>query len=324
MYPGALLLPSEEYDGLDYATFEWDDRMCRSLFLTGLVMLLYDYLLILAAEVQYVWSSKLRRSTCGYYTVRYLGLTANIAMSVYYLGDLSHERYYHPDSTLSFNMTKCTYSCLRMWLVWEVLLIIQEMMIECVLILRVFAMYDLNFPILVCLLAINVLAGSLALWAAIKDGFPQMLAAPELPGCHILVQNVQLHSGHRLGIAWEVVLLCDMLVFALTVRRAYIQRRSCLRYKGTLMEMMVTDGAMYFGIMVLTNLANVVTLYLGDVLLSGFVSWFSTSLSMALLSRLMLHLYEAASDGMDSLTMDFDSIRFARTATTIAEPQEDP
>ncbi|KAJ7660215.1 hypothetical protein DFH06DRAFT_1194023 [Mycena polygramma] len=297
-HPGALLLPSEDYDGLDYATFEWDDRMCRSLFLTGLVILLYDYLLILGAEVQYVWSSKLRRSTCGYFTVRYLGLTANIAMSVYYLGDLSHE------------------SCLKMWLAWEVLLIIQEMMIECVLILRVFAMYDLNIPILVCLLAINGLAGSLALWAAIKDRFPQMLAVPGLPGCHSAYPR---SSGHRLGIAWEVVLLCDMLVFALTVRRAYIQRRSCLRYKGTLIEMMVTDGAMYFGIMVLTNLANVVTLYLGDVLLSGFVSWFSTSLSMALLSRLMLHLYEAANDGVEPLTMDLDSIRFARTPMTIVE-----
>ncbi|KAJ6462295.1 hypothetical protein C8R47DRAFT_1158660 [Mycena vitilis] len=65
--------------------------MCRSLFLAGFVIIAYDYLLTLGSEVQYIWSSKLRRSTCVYLAIRYIGVAASVKISVYYLGDLSRE-----------------------------------------------------------------------------------------------------------------------------------------------------------------------------------------------------------------------------------------
>ncbi|KAJ7020306.1 hypothetical protein C8F04DRAFT_1403739 [Mycena alexandri] len=88
-------------------------------------------------------------------------------------------------------------------------------------------------------------------------------------------------------------LVCDTLVFVLTLHRAYVQRVSPL-YTGSLIEKMVTDGGMYFGIIVIANLANLLTFYISDVLLSGFLSWLTTSLSVTLLSRLILNLHEAA------------------------------
>ncbi|KAJ7876765.1 hypothetical protein B0H14DRAFT_3787532 [Mycena olivaceomarginata] len=68
--------------------------------------------------------------------------------------------------------------------------------------------------------------------------------------------------------------------------------------------------SMYFGLMVLANLANVLTYYLGDGLIAGFLSWFTTSLSVALLSRLMLNLHEAgvaqlATDPVDTTKVQF-------------------
>jgi len=77
---------------------------------------------------------------------------------------------------------------------------------------------------------------------------------------------------------------------------------------------------MYFGIIVLANVANLLTFYVGDVLLSGFLSWFTTSLSVTLLSRLMLNLHEAANVGIDTAepnTMELESIRFPTAPTTI-------
>ncbi|KAJ7473527.1 hypothetical protein FB451DRAFT_1249476 [Mycena latifolia] len=285
----------------DYPTFAWDHRIYRCFFVAGLVILIYDHLLTLGSEVQYVWSSKLRPSTCWFLAVRYVGLAASITISVFYFGDLSHE------------------SCVKMQLAWEVLLVVQEVLVECTLGLRVFAMYGLNLWILTCLLGAGGLSASLALWAIFKYGHPQMLSAPGLSGCHTSIPRT---SAYRLAGAWEAQLVCDTLVFALTVRRAYIQRRTSPRYTGTLVERMVTDGAMYFGIIVIANLANLLTFYLGDVLLSGFLSWFTTSLSVTLLSRLMLNLHEAAHAGMDteeSDSIDLDTLRFPTVPITIDE-----
>ncbi|KAJ7743910.1 hypothetical protein DFH07DRAFT_835118 [Mycena maculata] len=295
---GAALAGSTD---LDYTTFVSDHRIYRNFFLVGLVILIYDHLLTLATEVKHIWSSKLRPSTCWFLAVRYIGLSASITISVFYFGDLSHE------------------VCVKLQWTWEVLLVVQEVFVECTLGLRVFAMYGLNLYILACLLGAGGLSASLAIWAIVKYGQPQMLSAPGLNGCHTAIPRT---SAFRLAGAWEAQLVCDTLVFALTVRRAYIQRRSSPRYTGTLIERMVTDGGMYFGIIVLANLANLLTFYIGDVLLSGFLSWFTTSLSVTLLSRLMLNLHEAANVETDTAmpnTIDLESIRFPTVPRTMDE-----
>ncbi|KAF7351722.1 hypothetical protein MSAN_01605400 [Mycena sanguinolenta] len=301
--------------GLDYVTFASDHRIYCSFFLAGLTILLYDHILTLGMEVKYIWSSKLRPATCWFLAVRCVGLSASITMSVFYFGHMGQE------------------VCVKMQLAWEVLLVIQEILIECTLGLRVLAVYGLNLWILTGLLGAGGVAASLALvsditdcpilvspsfeWAAVKYGHPQMLSAPGLAGCHTAIPRT---SALRLAGAWEAQLVCDTLVFALTVRCAYIQRRMSLRYRGTLVERMVTDGGMYFGIIVLANLANLLTFYVGDVLLSGLLSWFTTSLSVTLLSRLMLNLHEAANVGIDTAepnTMELESIGFQTVPTTI-------
>ncbi|KAJ7106700.1 hypothetical protein C8R44DRAFT_987313 [Mycena epipterygia] len=304
---------------LDYSTFAWDHRIYRSFVVAGLVILVYDHLLTLGSEVKYVWSSKLRPSTCWFLAVRYIGLIASIIISVFYFGDLSHERYGPSCSTFTPAQQLVPYSlsCVKMQLAWEFLLVIQEVLVECTLGLRVFAMYGLNLWILTCLLGAGGLSASLALWSIVKYGHPQMLSAPGLSGCHTAIPRT---SAFRLAGAWEAQLVCDTLVFALTVRRAYIQRRTSPRWTGTLVETMVTDGAMYFGMIVIANLANLTTFYTGDILLSGFLSWFTTSLSVTLLSRLMLNLHEAAEIGIETAepnSVELETLRFPTVISTV-------
>ncbi|KAJ7106701.1 hypothetical protein C8R44DRAFT_326273 [Mycena epipterygia] len=240
-YPTGLAVHSTD---LDYNTFASDHRIYRSFVLAGLAILVYDHLLTLGSEVKYVWSSKLRPSTCWFLAVRYIGLAANIVIAVFYFGDLDPE------------------VCVKMQVAWEFLLVIQEVLVECTLGLRVFAMYGLNLWILASLLGAGGLSASLALWSIVTYGHPQILSVPGLSGCHTAIPRT---SALRLAGAWEAQIVCDTLVFALTVRRAYIQRRTSPRYKGTLVETMVTDGAMYFGLIVIANLANLTTFYAGDV-----------------------------------------------------------
>ncbi|KAJ7208351.1 hypothetical protein GGX14DRAFT_454431 [Mycena pura] len=150
----------------DYATFVWDHRIIRYFFLEGLVIMIYDHALTFGTEVKYIWSSKLRLSTIWFLLVRYVGLASNIVITLFYFGNSNHE------------------TCVRMQLVWEVLLVLQEVLVEVTLFVRVFAMYGLSLWILAGLLCTGCVSAVLALWAVIEYGTPKMLAAPGLAGCH--------------------------------------------------------------------------------------------------------------------------------------------
>ncbi|KAJ6489953.1 hypothetical protein C8R45DRAFT_1096924 [Mycena sanguinolenta] len=291
---------------LDYATFARDHWIARCFFLAGLAILIYDYFLTFGAEVKYIWSSKLRPGTCWFLAIRYLGLGVNITICAYYFVDLDHE------GPLTLIMQRA----------WMALLTLMELLIEVTLTLRVFAMYGLNKWILASLLSANAIIAIVGLFGIIEYGKnPDLLPEPGLSGCDAAYATLTLTA--RPAAAWEAIVACDILVFALTARQAFIYRKTVPLYTGSLMERMATDGTMYFGVIVLANLANVLTLYLGDALLAGILSCFSTNLSLTLISRLMLNLREAADARMDNNltlnTRDPETLRFATVTVTMNE-----
>ncbi|KAJ7643562.1 hypothetical protein FB45DRAFT_1020398 [Roridomyces roridus] len=278
-------------DNLDYSTFAFDHRITRSIFLSGLVILIYDHLLTLRTEIKYIWSSKLRLSTCWFFT------TMRGSSSLLY-----------PSTKQAVSPTSCSK---KEW-GWQILMLSLEFLIEVTLALRVVAMYGLHRILCLCFVGATCTMLGVALWATIEYGeHPDLIEDPGLPGCHAAFGRA---AALRPATIWELTLLFDSVVFVLTVRRAY-QRHSLPLYSGSLMQRMATDGSMYFGIILLSNLANVLSLYLGDILLGGLMSWFTTNLSLALISRLMLNLHEEGGAGIASeapeATLDLQSIRFA-------------
>ncbi|KAJ7262399.1 hypothetical protein C8J57DRAFT_1513402 [Mycena rebaudengoi] len=281
---------------LDPATFAWDLRLYRSVVLAGFVLLIYDHTLTLATEVKFIWAAKLRPSIYWFLALRYIGLAANIANCVLYFAELSHEvRIPLFSSVQALNN-----------------IFSEDMLVECTLIMRVFAMYGRNWWILICLLMVFAPFPGLALWDVIKEGQPQIFSVPGISGCATVIPRT---STPRLAGAWESQIVCDILVLLLTVRRAYVHRETYPRYTGaSLLWRMTTDGAVYFGIIIIANAANLATFYLGDILLTGFLSWFITSLSIMLLARLMLNLHEVAAVGMsmeEPNTIELETLRFA-------------
>ncbi|KAJ7660468.1 hypothetical protein B0H17DRAFT_1212590 [Mycena rosella] len=290
---------SSPMGGLDAETFAWDHRIYRYIFLSGLTVLFYDHLLTLGTEIPTIWLSKLRPSTVWFLGVRYLALVASAAICVFYFGNLSPEVFHHPPS---FGvLTLHPPSCSTMERGLEGLLLTQEALVEFTLTLRVFAMYGLNLWISTSMGLVGGVAGGLGLWTVIKYGHPQMLSMPGLTGCHTAIpRDTALRSAY----AWLAQFSLDLIVFGLTVYCAY-RDRSAIRYvPGSLVERMARDGAMYFGIIVLANLANVLTLFLGDIIIAGILSWWTTSLSVTLICRLMLNLQRA---GVGAQRENFES-----------------
>ncbi|KAJ7483735.1 hypothetical protein B0H11DRAFT_2279755 [Mycena galericulata] len=303
---------------LDPATFAWDLRLFRSVVLAGLVLVIYDHTLTLATEVKFIWAAKPQPSIFWFLALRYIGLAANIANCVVYFATLSHE------------------SCVKMHLMWKSLLTSQEVLVECApghqsdhnqvlirvefegtLIMRVFAMYGRNWWILISLMAVLTASFAFALWGFITEGQPQIFSVPGSSACAAAIPRT---STFGLAGVWETITVCDILIFLLTVRRAYVQRETYPKYAGTLLWRMTTDGAVYFGIIIIANVANLITFYMGDIFLTGFLSWFVTSLSITLLVRLMLNLHEAAAVGMtreEMSTIDLETLRFATVQMTV-------
>ncbi|KAF7345310.1 hypothetical protein MSAN_01907800 [Mycena sanguinolenta] len=288
---------------LDYATFARDHRINRSVFLAGLAILIYDYFLNFGKEIKYIWSSKLRPGTCWFLAIRYYGLGANIVICAYNFVDINNHEV-----------------CVNMQWTWMIVIVFAEFFIEVSLSLRVFAMYGLNKWILACLLSANACIAIVGLFDIIEYGKnPDLLAAPGFSGCDAAYGTPTAIA--RVAGVWGAILACDILVFALTARKAFVQWKTSPVYVGSLLERMAIDGTMYFGIIVLASLANVLTLYVEDAMLGGFLSWLTTNLSLSLLCRLMLNLHEAARMRIDtSLSMgDTETIRFATLLMTFTD-----
>ncbi|KAJ7643554.1 hypothetical protein FB45DRAFT_277737 [Roridomyces roridus] len=259
---------------LDDVSLVQDERLRRCVFLAGLVVMCYDYLLTLELEVTHMWETKLKRSSAWFFLVRYVALGGNIALAVYFLGNLDAQ------------------VCRKLSVVENILLVVQETFVEVTLAIRVSAMYKFSRRVFVALAFAAVLTISLAVWAITgPDDSPAII--PILPGCHVATGH---QTAIRMAAAWEAQLFCDILILGLTLRRAYMHHSdvACLGSRMSLFQTMVRDGVLYFGMICVVYLANIIMLYTGDVIMAGSLAWFASSVSVTMVSRLMLNLHRAA------------------------------
>ncbi|KAJ7018193.1 hypothetical protein C8F04DRAFT_1126729 [Mycena alexandri] len=278
--------------GLDYATFVYDHRIYRGVFLSGLVILVYDHLLTLGSEIKFMWRRRFHFGAYWFLAVRYISLACSLTITVFYFGHLS------------------TKTCSKIQRLLEALLMLQQAFVEMTLGLRVLAMYGLNPWVGLPMGILGAVAAGLGLWTMVEYGAPQMLTVPGLPGYHTVIPK---STALLLAAVWEAQVALDTLVFGLTLYRAYMDRSTVSMISGSLIRHMMRDGAMYFGIIVFANVADVLTIYLGDEMISGILSWWTTSLSVTLISRLNLNLQRAGignSGTDDQGTTEIDEIHF--------------
>ncbi|KAJ7107320.1 hypothetical protein C8R44DRAFT_804494, partial [Mycena epipterygia] len=251
---------------LGLVCYIWPRRLRRIYDQHGIVVLVYDYLLTIGSEVKIIWSSKRRLSKYWFLVVRYISLGCNATIVTFYFGNLSPE---------------CLRSCSTMEKVLEGFTLLQEVFVRLTLSLRVWGMYGFNRWVLVAILTTSIIGGAMGALTIIKYEGRQMPALQGFNGCHTKIPR---------STAWEVQLAYDLLVFGLTVRAAWRDRSAMRLVPGSLIEILVRDAC---SIIVLASLANVLTLYLGDIRIARILSWWTTSLSVTLISRLNLNLQRA-------------------------------
>ncbi|ESK83388.1 hypothetical protein Moror_15639 [Moniliophthora roreri MCA 2997] len=99
---------------------------------------------------------------------------------------------------------------------------------------------------------------------------------------------------------WLVLFVYDTVIFVLTAARTYqFWREGNIQLRRlNLFSLLFRDGAIYFTVMVLANLANILTFYLCGPFMRGGLSMFVGCISATMLCRLMLNLHSNADTGL--------------------------
>ncbi|OCB87006.1 hypothetical protein A7U60_g5897 [Sanghuangporus baumii] len=99
--------------------------------------------------------------------------------------------------------------------------------------------------------------------------------------------DLELGCGERIAAPWIVLMVCDATVFFLTLRKALqIWKLGASR----LFQILIRDGSIFFFVMTMANLSNVLVLMLAPPFLKDVCTTFTSGISVTMASRLMLNI----------------------------------
>ncbi|KAH9063244.1 hypothetical protein EDB87DRAFT_1708483 [Lactarius vividus] len=263
-------------------------------------VLYYDHILTFPAEVSHIWSQPISLNTLLFLLNRYVAFLGNITVPLVGFSGLI-------SSTWIVNLADP--SCAPATYVRQGLLVLSQVLVSMTLAIRIIALYHSTRRIILWVVGCGTVLAGVTCWSLVGQ---HAAFVPDTPGCYYLISET---TGIHLAFAWEAQAIFDALVFALTVMRTLNMRKLHnmeISLSGVgLLDVLLRDGALYFAVMALANLANIFTFYASppffwsglfpseltpDVppALKGFLSTPASCVSVTLCSRLVLHLYEVA------------------------------
>ncbi|KAJ6453915.1 hypothetical protein C8R45DRAFT_1112179 [Mycena sanguinolenta] len=286
-------------------------RVYRSLFLAGVVVLVYDHLLTFSAEALYIWTPvRKKKSSVLYLVVRYSALCGYMTMSSLVFGNFMPE---------------------KLSLANEILMLSEELVVGCMLALRVFALYSFNKRVIATVIAAAMAGIAVAAWSIVSGTQYKTTYVASVFGCQLsqgpiaifIPQQRYTHVtmiARRFASAWEALLAWDVLLVGLTLYHGYYRYRKNfeMSHAGSLWLVLVRDGKILRGdvlrvdIICLANLANILMYYLGNFNTAGSVSHFTIALSVTVACRLMINLHAAATGTeLELETSELGTLRFS-------------
>ncbi|KAJ7686174.1 hypothetical protein B0H17DRAFT_1072332 [Mycena rosella] len=259
-------------ESLSDAQIQYQLLISHHLVFIPFAILLYDYALTFDQEVTRYWSTKLSWGTLLFYTNRYSALFGTIPVFTEYLL-----------TTIGADPHRVKV-CDGLRAYHEYFALLSQVLTAAILITRTFALYERDKRVLALMLIVT-LAAFISALRLILVGTDSGTLSPLLQtiGCpSATLQSTNL----RQAAAWSGLLVFDVMIFSLTVYKSF-------KYGargGTLFGLLFRDGALYFGIMIVSNACNIGTYILSGPLMSGSATTLTNTLSSVMISRLMLNL----------------------------------
>ncbi|KAJ6631865.1 hypothetical protein B0H10DRAFT_1062 [Mycena sp. CBHHK59/15] len=214
-------------------------NIARLLITIPFTILLYDYILTFEREVTRYWGTRLTWGSFFFYLNRYYSLFGTIPIIAEYL--------------LTTTDPERIPLCIKLQSYHQYFALLSQVLVAVMLLMRTYALYDRNKTILVFQIIVTLAAFVFALWTLTTGHSNNTL--PDYVkkiGCPIASTHAK---SLRLAAAWSGMLVFDVMIFSLTVFKAlkYTARR------GSLLTVLVRDGSVYFGLMILSNACNIGT-----------------------------------------------------------------
>ncbi|THU97756.1 hypothetical protein K435DRAFT_965285 [Dendrothele bispora CBS 962.96] len=275
------------------------------LHLCAIVILYWDHIITFPSEVEFVWKHPISKGSILFFLNRYFSSLGNIVVTYgLFSSNLSPSR------------------CNHLHLFREILLVITQLIVCVLLTLRTWALYACSRRVLIFIMCCVLTVAAMAC-LVIFYGHRSQPTVTSI-GCHAQSKinsatstSLRVHTAMSpehwlppLGVAaaWETLFLYDTVVFVMTLLKAY-QVRGLLLGRMSLLYLVLRDDAIYFAVMALANLVNILTFYLCEPYMKGGVSSLASAISVTLMSRLMLNLHKEA--GVDPCSTNYSTCEFA-------------
>lgn len=254
-------------------------------------ILIHDHMATITDEITFIWCRPKALSAMLFFVNRYVALLGNVYMLYVYLMPISDE------------------SCRSYLASRELLFFFQQILVCLILTLRTYALYCRSKRLLAWMIIIvfslgGVTAGTFGLHSNIVPGF----------NCF---ESYSEEIAISPGLGWVTLLAYELLIFVLTVYRICKTRGLSLAMsRRNILDIIFQDGAMYFAVMTLFNIPNILTYYCGSNTTRGSLATFTSCMSVTLISRLMLNLHKSVDAGIFSNPVRDDDYDSAAVLTT--------
>jgi len=157
--------------------------------------------------------------------------------------------------------------------------LIVQILVSVMLIVRTFALYGRSRRILA--LTVGTM-GAIAIVSCWSIATKPAETTNESRG-HFVVNGCASPISQALALRyakdWVGLLVFDTLIFALTLYKTLLSLRTRYGSRSSILTLMLRDGSMFFGVMVVSNVANIVTFLYGGRFVRASASLFVNNLA---------------------------------------------
>ncbi|KAF7339075.1 hypothetical protein MVEN_01983900 [Mycena venus] len=255
---------------------------------TAFTLLFYDYFLTFEWEVSRYWARpNLSWATIFFFLNRYGMLLGNIPVVI--------QNFWTTPSTPE----KSAMYGLRNFVAETERRLIQNlsMIVGVMLIMRTYALYERNNRILAFMLVFGVAVVCVCLGTTLFSAKGAGLSGDLglYIGCTYAITARQSVSPIM---AWSAMALFDCMIFSLTLYKSFDWHSTGLN----LFIVLIRDGSIYFGVIVMLNLSNILTFVFGGDYTRGVATTLTNIVSSLMISRLMLNLRDPSLAGIPENT----------------------
>lgn len=236
--------------------------------ITSIVILYYDHLITLDAEIKYIWSRKSKKIAIAFLIMRYAGL---IVMTMVYIFQCFF---------LILNNSFMERLSLAGIMPTDILMMATEFYVEALILWRIYALYKKNKRLIFGLFCLGV---SIIVIAAVM----LLKARSSNPNMTRLQRNLCYSA------AWIGLFFWDAIMVALTIIKTY-QGMNVHRVfsRKSMVFIIFKDGVLYFVALAISCLGNMFTDLFAPDPLRGCFSLLNVSMAINLSCRMIINVIQ--------------------------------